>query len=201
MKKTPFSTFLCLVCLLGGAVRAENADQYQKMIIEADELRSDDLNQVTVYTGRVVVTKGTILMRGSRLEIHEDPQGNQFVTLIAPPGQRAFYRQKREGVDEFFEGEGERIEYDGKADVVKFMERAEMRRYQGATMNDQLTGALMVYDNKTDVFTMTGRGAAGDRTSGGRVRHMLTPKKAASAPTADVGAPLRPSTSLGGDKK
>jgi lipopolysaccharide export system protein LptA len=107
-------------------------------------------------------------------------------------------------VNQFLEAEAQTIEYDGRADVVKFVQRAELRRYQGATLNDQLTGALIVYDNKTDVFTMTGQATPGDTTSNGRVRVMLTPKSTPSA-AAGTEAPatpaLRSSPSLGGDKK
>jgi lipopolysaccharide export system protein LptA len=172
------------------------------MIIEADQLRSDDLNQITVYSGNVVVSKGTLLMRGAKLELREDPQGNQFGTLTAQAGQRAFFRQKREGVNEFLEGEAQTIEYDGKTDVVKFIQNAELRRLQGATLNDQLNGALIVYDNKTDVFTMTGQGTGKQAGASGRVRVMLTPKNTASAPSGTDPKPaLRATGSLGGDKK
>jgi lipopolysaccharide export system protein LptA len=192
------SLLLAACCLLAFTASAEKADRNQKMVIEADELRSDDLNQITVYTGRVVLTKGTLLLRGARLEIREDPQGNQFATLTAQAGQRAFFRQKREGVDEFLEGEAQTIEYDGKIDTVRFVQRAELRRLRGAVLNDELSGALIVYDNKTDVFTINGSGA--DKVSGGRVRVMLTPKNPASAPVPAAPA-LRSSPSLGGDKK
>ena len=86
--------------------------------------------------------------------------------------------------------------------MVKFIQNAELRRLQGATLNDQLNGALIVYDNKTDVFTMTGQGQGKQAGAGGRVRVMLTPKNAASAPAgADPKPSLKPSSSLAGDKK
>ena len=202
--KIPFTpSLLWLLCgLIGVAAHAEKADRYQKMIIEADELRSDDLKQVSVYSGRVVVSKGTLLMRGAKLEIRQDPQGNQSVTLTAEVGKKAFFRQKREAVDEFLEAEAQTIEYDGKADTVRFIQDAELRRLAGTTLNDQLTGALIVYDNKTDVFTMSGKKTPTDPASGGRVRVILTPKGAASAPGGTDTAPvLRSSPSLSGDKK
>jgi lipopolysaccharide export system protein LptA len=202
--KTPLIPILLgLACLMAGSLaQAEKADRNQKMIIEADQLRSDDLNQITVYSGNVVVSKGTLLMRGAKLELREDPQGNQFGTLTAQAGQRAFFRQKREGVNEFLEGEAQTIEYDGKTDVVKFMQNAELRRLQGATLNDQLNGALIVYDNKTDVFTMTGQGAGKPGGQSGRVRVMLTPKNSASAPVGTDPKPaLRATGNLSGDKK
>ena len=47
-----------------------------------------------------------------------DPDGYQYGVATAQPGKLATFRQKRDGVDEYIEGEAERIEYDGKADTV-----------------------------------------------------------------------------------
>jgi lipopolysaccharide export system protein LptA len=182
---------------------AEAADRDKPMNIEADALRYDDLKQVSVATGNVVVTKGTILIRGVKLDVRQDPQGYQFGVVTSEPGKRAFFRQKREGVDEFIEGEGELIEYDSQADTVKFTRQAQLRRYHGTTLNDEFNAGVIVYNNITDVFTLDGAPGVGSTGSAGqpgapsgRVRAMLTPKPehAASAP----GVVLRATPALGG---
>ena len=183
---------------------AESADRDKPMNAEADALRYDDLKQTSVFTGNVVITKGTTIIRGAQVDVSQDPEGYQMAVAIAAPGKLAYYRKKRDGVDEFIEGEGERIEYDSRADLVKFIKRAVVRRYKGATLSDETTGALIVYNNNTDVFTVDG--GAQNRTAanpGGRVRAMLSPRSA--APAAGITAPLpsapgpvlRPSTTLG----
>jgi lipopolysaccharide export system protein LptA len=184
-----------------GMARAERADRAKPMNVEADNLRYDDLKQASVFTGRVVLTKGTIVIRGARVDVRQDPDGYQYGVVTAEPGKLAFYRQKREGVDEFIEGEGETIEYDGKADRVKFIKRAEMRRFRGATLADEMAGSLIVYDNTTDVFSVDGGPASS--AVGGRVRAVLAPRPGASAPAAPLAAPaqLRPSTTTDGGKK
>ena len=111
------------------------------MNVEADALRYDDLQQTSVFTGHVVVTKGTIVIRGARIDVRQDPEGYQYGVVTAEPGKLAFFRQKRDGVDEYIEGEAETIEYDGRADRVKFIGRAEMRRLRGATLTDETSGA------------------------------------------------------------
>lgn len=201
-----FLACVLAVAALAGPVWAERADRNKPMNIEADALRYDDVRQVSVFTGKVVITKGTIVIRGARVEVRQDAQGNQFGTVTAEPGKLAFFRQKREGVDEFIEGEGELIEYDSKADVVRFNRRAELRRYRGATLSDELTGNLIVYDNGTDVFTVNGAVTQPGAPAGsdGRIRAILNPRGAASAtvPAASGPAPaLRPSVTLGGDRK
>ena len=202
MKHIYAPLFLSLALALGaGTARAERADRAKPMNVEADNLRYDDLKQASVFTGRVVLTKGTIVIRGARVDVRQDPDGYQYGVVTAEPGKLAFYRQKREGVDEFIEGEGETIEYDGKADRVKFIKRAEMRRYRGATLADEMAGSLIVYDNTTDVFSVDGGPASS--AVGGRIRAVLAPRPGASAPAAPVAAPaqLRPSTATDGGKK
>jgi lipopolysaccharide export system protein LptA len=199
---------LLLVCFvgLGGAVHAEKADKLKPMNIEADAARYDDLKQTNVFTGKVVMTKGTIIIRGARVDVRQDAEGNQFGVVTAEPGKLAYFKQKRDGLDEYVEGEGETIEYSSKLDNVRFIKRAILRRLVGSKVNDEITGELIVYDNTTDVFTVDS-GTAGSNPGGqnGRVRAMLTPKAAASTPsgTAPAGAaPVRrSSTTLEGRKK
>lgn len=204
--KTPYATLLALSLVLCGLpAAAERADRDKPMNIESDQLRYDDQKQTSTFTGRVVVTKGTIVMRGARLDVRQDAEGRQFGQLTAEAGQRAFFRQKRDAPDEYIEGEGEVIDYDGRADSVRFTRRAELRRYRGSQLNDEITGNVIVYNNSTEVFTVDGTprspGTSGAAAPGGRVRAMLAPRSAASAPAAPQGAPnLRPSTSLGGER-
>lgn len=213
----PILLLTAMACTFGVA-HAEKADRAKPMNIEADALRHDELKQTSVFTGRVVMTKGSIVLRGARLDVRQDADGYQYGVVTAEPGKRAFFRQKRDTLagapDEFIEGESEVIEYDGKADNVRFITRAELRRYRGSVLNDEITGAVIVYNNLTDVFSVDGQrrpstNAAGDApATGGRVRAVLSPK---DPPTTGPGAPasaapasapvLRPSNSLGGGAK
>ena len=194
--------------LAPGPVLAEKADRNKPMNVEADALRYDDLNQTSVFTGRVVMTKGTILIRGAKVDVRQDSEGYQFGLVTAEPGKLAYYKQKREGLDEFIEGQADVIEYDGKADRVKFIKRAELRRLRGATVADEMTGSLITYDNTSDVFTVdggTGTGSPATGGPGGRIRAVLSPRTTASAPSSPV-APqppvqLRQSMTIGGEKK
>ena len=186
---------------------AENADRDKPMNAEADSLRYDDLKQTSVFIGNVVITKGTTIIRGDRVDVQQDPEGYQRATVVVAPGKLAFYRKKRDLVDEFIEGEAERIEYDSRADVVKFIRRAVLKRFKGAVLADESTGSQINYDNTTDVFTVEG-GVQNQSAANpsGRVRALLSPRIAASAatgpaPAATGPAPnLRPSNALGTGK-
>jgi lipopolysaccharide export system protein LptA len=211
----PLPTLLItLALLIGLPARAETADRDKPMNAEADALRYDDLKQTSVFTGNVVITKGTILIRGARVDVVQDAEGYQQAVVIAEPGKLAYYRSKREGVDEAIEGEGERIEYDGRADNVKFIRQAVMRRYVAGKLADESHGTLIRYENTTDVFTVDGSVQAKPTAANpsGRVRAVLSPRNqapavAAPAVRAPAAAPpvplpnLRPSNTLGSDKK
>ena len=206
--KHPIFTAICLAILSLSPVGAENADRDKPMNAEADALRYDDLKQTSVFTGNVVITKGSTIIRGAQVDVKQDPEGYQQAVVIAAPGKLAYYRKKREGRDEFIEGEAERIEYDSRQDVVKFIRSAVLRRYNGAVLADETTGSQINYDNKTDVFTVDG--GAQNRTAtnpSGRIRALLSPRVAASAAGGPAPAPLAPpaalrsSPALGVDKK
>lgn len=206
-----YPALFAAACLLAGTTAlAERADRDKPLTIDADALRHDDQKQITVFTGRVTANKGTIAMRGARLEVRQDAAGNQFGILTAEPGQRAFFRQKREGLDEYIEGEAEQVEYDSTTDTARLMRKAELRRYQGTTVADEVFGTLIVYNGTTEVFTVDGQPGPG-----GRVRAILAPRHAASAaarpasaaasaPKASASQPgpaLRPSSSLAGERQ
>jgi lipopolysaccharide export system protein LptA len=162
--------------LFMGAAHAELADKDKPMNIEADALRYEDTRQASVFTGNVLVTKGTIIMRGAKMDVRQDPQGNQFGVLTGTSDAPGFFRQKREGLDEWIEGEGERIEYDSKNQTVVLSGSAALRRYRGTQLNDESLGNQITYNSLTEVFTV--KGGPNARTAAnpsGRVRAMLTP--------------------------
>jgi len=167
----------CLLIAPHCGAWAEKADRQKPMNVEADNLGHDELKQTSVFTGKVLATKGTITMRGDRIEVRQDPDGYQFGVIKPLPGQLAFFRQKREGVNEWIEGEAERIDYDGKADRLTLLGRADFRRYRGTVLSDQVSGQRIIYENLTDQFTVDGVvGGVKPANGSGRVRAVLTPK-------------------------
>ena len=173
--------------LLGqGAVHAEKADRDKPLKIEADKLDYDDLKQQSVFLGRVSLVKGSIEMRGDRLDVRQDPDGFQYAVLTPSVGSRSSYRQKRDIQNESVEGIAQRIEYDGKEDKIYLIGNAELKRYRGLVVTDELSGQRIVYENLTDKFTVDGKlpaglgaglGNASGTGGGSRVKAILSPAK------------------------
>lgn len=172
---------------------AEKADRDKPLLIEADAMRHDENKLLTHFTGQVVAYKGTMVLRGARMEVQQDKNGQQVAQIWAAPNERAFFRQKREGVDEFTEGEGEMVIFDSQADVVTLVQRAELRILRGTVLADQITGEKIVFNNATEVMTVDrpAPGAKATDPRDQRVRAVLTPRKA-----IPVNAPPAPNLAL-----
>jgi lipopolysaccharide export system protein LptA len=216
MSKRPFllpprrlAGFLLAAAVLGvtGSARAEKADRFKPLNVEADQPgRIDLLNQYVVFNGNVVVTKGTMIIRAARIEVRESPDGYHSAVALGAAGKAATFRQKRDGVDEYIEGEAERLEYDGKTDTIRFVTNASVRRLRGSGVADEISGNLVSYDSISEVFSVSGGAAATPTNPGGRVRAVLTPRQGsaaaaeAAAAASQPVAPLKTSPALG-DRK
>ena len=194
----PCALALLLGLSAAGSALAERADNAKPLHISADAMRYDDVKQTSVWTGNVVATKGTIVIRGDRIEVREDAEGYQHGTVIGSAQKRAFFRQKRDSVDEFMEGESESILYDGKKDIIQFVKSAEVRRYRGSTLADDIKGALIVYENLNDRFSADGSSPVTGGGSG-RVSATISPKPSA-LPAAKAGGSAEASAAGGGGK-
>jgi lipopolysaccharide export system protein LptA len=188
--------FLVVALVACSAVFAERADKNKPINLEADSMTHDEARQTSTLEGGVVLTKGTLVLRANRVEVRKDAQENQFMTATAKTGERVLFRQKREGLDEFMEGEASRIEYDGKQDVVRLSGNAVMRRLRGSLLADESVGSVIVFNNITETLTINGAAATSSQPAQ-RVRIMLSPKEDKTAPpqpTGGVAVPvLRPS--------
>jgi lipopolysaccharide export system protein LptA len=199
MTSTPHAPALKLITALAAAVlalgatavRAEKADRAKPLNVEADAPSNLDLQKkVVVFNGNVVITKGTLAIRAAKVEVRETPDGYQIATATGSAGKPATFRQKRDGVDEYIEGQAERLEYDSKADTVRFVNAAVVRRLRGTAVADEITGSVVSYDASTEVFSVSG-GAPNANGTGGRVRAVLTPREGTAA-AAEAAAQATP---------
>jgi lipopolysaccharide export system protein LptA len=177
----------CACCLaLAAPAQAERADRSKPINLESDRMRVDDAQKTSVFEGKVVMTQGTLSIRADKVTLRQDKDGFQYGSAS---GNLATFRQKRDGADEYIEGEAERIEYDGKLDKVEFFNRARLKREPA----DEVRGNYISYDSRTEYFTVTGGGQTASGSPEGRVRAVIQPRnipeEAEKTPAA--GAPKR----------
>lgn len=156
---------------------AERADKDKPANIDASKVAGDDLHQTQVYSGDVMLTKGTIVLRADQLTMRQDPEGYNFgVAIATQPGKLAYFKQKREGVDEYIEGQAERIEYDEKSDTIRLFNRAVVKRLAAGREADEIRGDRIDYNSRTEIYNAQSNGSASSGGKDGRVRVIIQPK-------------------------
>lgn len=199
LKKNKYTAlfFLALILALASyaqAVRAERADRDQPIRLEAARVSIDDAKQISTFEGAVQLSQGSMIIRGDKIVVAQDKNGMRHGTAT---GQPASFRQKREGLDEYVEGYGERIEYDSKTETVDFYGQARMQRGR-----DEVRGKRITYNFRTEIFQAMGsspREAGGDESAAGtgRVHVIIQPKnKSAPSTTVEELLPIKPAETL-----
>ena len=180
--------------LAATAARAEKADRDKPVNIEADRVSVDDVKQTQVFEGNVQLVKGTLIIRAERIVVTQDEDGYQRGVATGTPSVLPRFRQKREGVDEYIDGEGERIEHDAKAEKTEFFNRAWVK-----SGLDEVRGQFISYDARSENYFVTS-GPNGTRAkpgSGDRVRAVIQPKNkdagaSTSSPAVGAAPALKP---------
>lgn len=168
---------------------AEAADRDKPIDLEADSVKVDDAKQTSTYSGNVILTQGTLVIRADKLIVREDSEGFQHSTSLGNP---TTFKQKREGKNEYMEGSAQRIEYDGRMDKVQLYTKAWVKRGE-----DIVHGDYIMYDANAEYAEVIGGGssAATPGTPSGRVRAIIQPKNK-KTPATNTGpantAPTKP---------
>jgi lipopolysaccharide export system protein LptA len=183
------SRALLLGAALAAPAWAERADRDKEANVTADHSTLDDLHQVEVLTGHVMLIKGTMRLGGERMEHRQDEKGYQYYVVTAAPGELATFHERRDpvrvGVESTIDGFGERIDYDDKTDQVVLSRRSVVKRYENGELRDELSGERIVYDARKASYEVDGRAVGG---AGGRVHIRIAPRSGA-VPPAPAAAP------------
>jgi len=184
MSLPPNKSLLLVIALAfsAGTAHAERADHDKPINILADRLSVDDVKRISTFEGKVDLSQGSLRVTAEKLVVTEDAAGNKFCVAT---GRLATFRQKREGLNEYVEGYGERIEYDTRSETVDFFTRARVKRSK-----DEVRGDHITYSAATEAFHVSGS------SDSGRVRATIQPKKKEAQPSSEgtptISAPSKP---------
>ena len=166
---------LLISIFFGNISLAEKADRDKPIEIESDTMTVDDTKNISTYQGDVILTQGTLIIKADELIVREDNQGFQHSTSIGNP---TTFKQKREGVEEFIEGIGQRIDYDGHMDKVHIYKDAIVKRGDDIVMGDYI-----VYDANAEIAQAMSNNLKiknnddGSLSKKGRTKAIINPKK------------------------
>ena len=162
-------------------LHAEKADKDKPTQIDANRMSSDDARRISIFEGNVVLTKGTILVRADRITVRQDAEGYQISTASGLPAR---FRQKRDGKDEWIDGEALSIEIDDRKEKVELRERARIVRDK-----DEVHGDVISVDTRSEFFSVVGgKSAITGANPEGRVRAVIQPRARPDDPGAGSGS-------------
>ena len=177
------------LALAGGTAQAERADRNQPMEVLSDGKQAakvDLARKITLITGHVNITQGTLKINADQVEVREAESGKFFVTATSGVDlPLTNFRQKRDRPDEYVEGEAERVEYDGVAETVTFIGAARLRELRGGVPTKDSSASRIIYNQRLDTFVFEGGSAqASPGLVPGKARLVFVPRSepAASAP-------------------
>jgi lipopolysaccharide export system protein LptA len=179
------------VALQAPCARAEKADRDKPINYQAD---SGDVNYQTkigTLLGNVILTQGTLTIHADKIVFHQNPDNSVSATAYGNP---ITFREKRDNVDEYYEGVAQRAEYDGQKRFLELFDRALLRKG-----TDEIRSNYISYNAETEFFKAEGRpdsraAATGESPLGARVRGVFQPQPASKDDKAgkDGKAPVTP---------
>jgi lipopolysaccharide export system protein LptA len=168
-----FAVLAVSAALVAAPAAAEKADRDKPINYQAD---SGDVNyqtKVGTLQGNVILTQGTLTIHADKIVFHQNPDNSVSATAYGNP---ITFREKRDSVNEYYEGVAQRAEYDGQKRFLELFDRALLRKG-----TDEIRSNYISYNAETEFFKAEGRPDTrppppGEAPLGARVRGVFQPQ-------------------------
>lgn len=149
---------------------ALNTDSSQPMNIEADRVDIDDEKGTNIFTGNVVITRGSIRISGDKVVVYRDKQKN--LDKIHSTGKPAHFQQTPDNKNVPVIAEAKELFFDAVKEIL--IMRRDGKILQGG---DTFTGDHIIYDSKRNKITAKqSESTSGSKNNKGRVHITIQPK-------------------------
>ena len=150
---------------LSSLAHALPTDQDEPIYVEADSANIDEAKGITRYTGSVIITQGSMVLKGETVDLlrGNDDTINQIISKGAP----AYFEQRPQLDQEITYATGSTLDYTVSSQLLLITGDAKVT--QGG---DEFTGAQINYDmanSKVKAFS--------SESGNQRVKMVLQPKK------------------------
>ena len=171
VKTLPF--LLSLSAALGSAsALALPNDRDQPIRIQADDAHLDDKQGVATYKGDVIITQGSMMIKGNTVTMTRAANGD--IDVVTSVGNLAYFEQQQDAAKpDKMKGWAVTIQYQAQKDTVILTDRAKVENESNTT-----EGEKIVYNTKSQVATAGNAGGAATTTRP-RIDMVIQPKKKA----------------------
>lgn len=168
---SPSSLLLAIsLSLASTAALALPSDREQPIRIQADTAELDDKQGVAVYRGNVIITQGSMIIKGNTVTITQTASGD--IDTFTSVGKPAYYEQKPDVNKDIVKAYGLTIQYFANKDRIVLTDQAKVT--QGG---NTFEGEKIVYDTQRQIVNA---GRASDTqvtTPRPRIDMVIQPKK------------------------
>jgi lipopolysaccharide export system protein LptA len=159
-----FKTLLLAVLLHSTVAVALESDSKQPIYIDSDTATYDEKTSVTTYSGNVIFTQGSLVVKSEVMTFY---MKDGAITKITVTGKPTTFKQSQGAGKEAINGRALLGEYYPATAKLFLIKQAEISQGGNKTSSD-----LIVYDTKNSVIK------AGDATTGSkRVRSVFEQKQ------------------------
>lgn len=155
--------YTLLLVLLPAMATAQSSDRSQPIQIEADQATLDENKGVSIYSGNVRLSQGTLKLSGDRMTVSLEDDAVDKVVLTGTPAR---YSQRPQGENTDQQAEAGRIEYQAGSQRMILQGKARIWRDESEEFSSNRI-VINLRDNTVN---------AGSDTPDGRVRIILQPK-------------------------
>ncbi|WP_346839306.1 lipopolysaccharide transport periplasmic protein LptA [Microbulbifer sp. SAOS-129_SWC] len=160
---------LATLCALAVStqVSALPDDRSQPIKVQAQKLEANRGKNLSIYSGKVVITQGSLQIRADRVEVHGSPSGE--IKRVVAVGKPAHFQQQVQQSENPVKANALRIEFTVSSDKLHLSGDAHVDR-DGNT----LTAERIDYDMNTEQMQAEGQ------SNDGRVEMIWKPEKKAT---------------------
>ena len=158
---------LILPLLLPAVPAALESDKEQPILVEADGADINDRTGISVYTGNVIITQGSIRLEADKVTITQRESESDHILAEGKPVK---FQQQQEGQQEPIRGQAQKTEYYMDSEIVYMTGDAVLRQGKDTFKSDRIT-----YDRRK-AQVRAGSSAEGSQ----RVRISIQPRKKGS---------------------
>ncbi|MCE3269069.1 MAG: lptA [Burkholderiales bacterium] len=152
-KQVLFSILLPIIYIFPVLYFADiNSDQSQPLHINAGDATLDQKKMVTVFSGKVIITQGSLVVHAIQGTATQDKNGDKTLLLTGNPV--TFVQKADDG--QLIEGQGNRFDYSTKTSLAVLTGKARVKKGKNLIVGDTLT-----YNTKTLMYSAAGTPANG----------------------------------------
>ena len=161
--------------LISPLCAAQSSDAGQPIHIEADSVEIREQEGISIYRGGVNIRRGSMVIRGELIVIHNTPAGLEKIVV---EGEPASFRQLND-LEEEISAQSQKMTYAADTGLLVLREQAVLEQKQ-----NKFTSEHIIYDTLKDIVQAGEDKPAGDDAPPQRVTITIQPSKDA-APEKD----------------